>query len=335
MIKKQHILSLVFVLIVCAMSAQTKPMKLLADTMSLCSGDSVLLKCADENFTKNAFYQWQTPSIIITRTKQLYVKQKGKYTIKIIDGKKTYYDTTYIKATEKPRFNIKDTSLCSGSQLVINTPKNKHYKYAWSNGDNTDFTKIEKSGKYWVKATHKGCAYTDTFRVNTSVGTIPNFGKEFVVCESDNNKTLSVKAPNDVQLYWNNGAKTPSINVAKEGLYWVKSISKNCGTKTDSVFVKFKNCDCDVFIPNSFTPNEDDKNDLFAPVFQCEYGFFSLTIMDRWGNTVYTSSNINGKWDGRFKSNPCPDDIYVYHLEAIQKGNDKKLIRNGHIALFR
>lgn len=110
---------------------------------------------------------------------------------------------------------------------------------------------------------------------------------------------------------------------------------KNCGTKTDSVTVKFKNCDCDVFIPNSFSPNEDDKNDTFAPVFQCEYNYFSLTIMDRWGNMVYTSNNINGKWDGRFKNNPCPDDVYVYRLEAVQKGNDKKLIKNGHISLFR
>jgi gliding motility-associated-like protein len=74
---------------------------------------------------------------------------------------------------------------------------------------------------------------------------------------------------------------------------------------------------------------------LFSPIFQCEYTYFYLTIMDRWGNTVYTSNNINGKWDGRFKSNPCPDDVYIYHLDAIQKGSDKKINKNGHISLFR
>ena len=103
----------------------------------------------------------------------------------------------------------------------------------------------------------------------------------------------------------------------------------------DSVVIKYKNCDCDVYIPNSFTPNDDDRNDVFSPIFQCEYNYFSLTIFDRWGNTVYTSTNINAKWDGKFKGNPCPDDVYVYRLEAIQRGNDKKLVRNVHIYLFR
>jgi gliding motility-associated-like protein len=209
------------------------------------------------------------------------------------------------------------------------------YKYTWSNGETSDQIKIDKPGKYWIRANNKICSFTDTFKVTAGNGAIPNFGKELLVCESDANKTLSVKAPNDISLYWNTGANTSSINATKEGVYWVKSSSKNCGTKTDSVVVKYKNCDCDIYIPNSFTPNDDDKNDLFFPVFQCEYNYYLITIYDRWGNTVYISNNINAKWDGKFKGNPCPDDVYVYKIEAIQKNTDKKIIRNGHISLFR
>ena len=198
-----------------------------------------------------------------------------------------------------------------------------------------DQIKIEKPGIYWIKANNKGCFITDTFKVTLGNGIIPNFSKELLICENESNRTLSVKAPNDVKLYWNTGANTTSINANKEGVYWVKSTSKNCGTRTDSVTVKYKNCDCDIYIPNSFTPNDDDRNDLFSPVFQCDYSYYLLTVTDRWGNTIYTSNNINGKWDGKFKGNPCPDDVYVYRIEAIQKGNDKKIIKNGHISLFR
>ena len=298
-------------------------------------GDSALLKYPDELFSKDAFYQWHTPRLIITRTKQLYVKQKGVYSIKVVDGTRTYYDTTYVKAVEKPFIRIRDTTFCSGQQLVLNTPKNKLYSYLWSNGDKSPTTKIEKPGKYWLKVNYKGCQFTDTFKVNNAAGVIPNFGKEYLICESDQNKVLSVKAPNGVKLFWNTGANSNNISPTKEGVYWLKSISKTCGTKTDSVIVKFKNCDCDIFVPNSFTPNEDDRNDYFIPQFQCEYSFYILTILDRWGNTVYTSSNVNLKWDGRFKGNPCPDDVYVYHIEAIEKKTDKKISRNGHISLFR
>jgi len=141
--------------------------------------------------------------------------------------------------------------------------------------------------------------------------------------------------PDNVKLYWNTGSNSPSIHISKEGVYWVKSVSPECGINTDSISVKFKNCECEMYIPNSFSPNDDEKNDLFCPLFQCEYSYFSLTIFDRWGNIVYISSATNGKWDGKYKGNPCPDDVYVYRLDAIQKNTEKKITRQGHLSLFR
>ncbi len=330
---KKNIFIFLFCLILFNLKAQVKPLNLLPDTTIICVGDSFLLKFPEDQISKSATYNWQTPKAIIVHTKQLYIKHKGLHVVKIYDGKKLLIDSTYLKLNEKPRFKLHDTVLC-GSPIIMSA-KNKAYKYSWSNGENSEQVKIEKPGTYWIKANNKGCIVTDTFKVTTGMSITTNFGKELLVCENEPNKILSVKAPSDVKFYWNTGAITSSINATKEGVYWVKSTSKTCGTKTDSVTVKYKNCECDVYIPNSFTPNDDDRNDLFWPVFQCDYSYFSLTIMDRWGNIVYTSTNINGKWDGKFKGNPCPDDVYVYRLEAIQKGTDKKIVRNGHISLFR
>lgn len=313
--------------------AQKKPLRLLPDTTVICAGDSFLLKFSEEQVSKTATYNWQTPKAIIVHSKQLYIKHKGIHVVKIYDGKNLLIDTTYLKLNERPKLKLRDTIIC-GNPIIIST-KNKGYKYTWSNGETDDQIKIEKAGQYWIKANNKGCIYIDTFKVTQGNASVPNFGKELLICESELNRTLSVKASGDVKLYWNTGANTSSINATKEGVYWVRSTSKTCGVKIDSVTVKYKNCDCDIYIPNSFTPNDDERNDLFFPVFQCEYTYFSILIFDRWGNTVYTSTNINGKWDGKFKGNPCPDDVYVYRLEAIQKGNDKKIIRNGHISLFR
>lgn len=312
--------------------SQIKVLNILPDTTIICAGDSLLLKFSEDQVNKTATYNWLTPKSIIVHSKQIYVKHKGLHIVKITDGKKQLLDSTYLKLNEKPRIKIRDTVICGGP-VIINI-KNKLYKYIWSTGETNDQIKIDKPGNYWVKINNKGCYYTDTFKVTMANAAIPNFGKEVLICENEP-KILSVKAADDVKLYWNTGANTPSINTSKEGIYWIKSTSKNCGIKTDSVTIKYKNCDCDIYIPNSFTPNEDDRNDLFSPVFQCEYNYFLITVMDRWGNTVYTSNNINGKWDGKFKGNPCPDDVYVYRLDAIQKGNDKKVIRNGHISLFR
>ena len=330
---KRYIFFILLHFCFCFLKAQIKPLNLLNDTTIICAGDSFLLKFSEEQVSKSATYNWQTPKSIIVHTKQLYIKHKGLHIVKIYDGKKLLIDSTYLKLNDKPRLKIRDTVFC-GNPIIVSI-KNKSYKYLWSNGETSDQIKIEKPGIYSVKINNKGCAVIDTFKVASGNSTIPYFGKELLICENELNKTLSVKAPSDVKLYWNTGSNSSSINVSKEGVYWVKSSSKNCGIKTDSVTVKYKNCDCDIFIPNSFTPNDDDRNDFFYPAFQCDYSYFLITIMDRWGNTVYTSTNIIGKWDGKFKGNPCPDDVYVYRIEAIQKNSDKKVIRNGHISLFR
>lgn len=333
MIKSLHIFIFFFCLLCGISYGQTKPYNLLPDTIVICAGDSFLVKFPEEIVSPSATYEWTSPKIIIQNTKRLYVTVKGRYHVKVYDGNRILYDTTYVKVNEKPRFHMRDTVLCSGS--VLNIKPDTKYKYSWGNGDPSETLKIEKPGKYWIKLNNKGCYMADTFRVGSANGVIPNFGKEVLICENESNKILSVKAPSDVNIYWNTGENTNAINATKEGIYWVKSTSKICGIKTDSVTVKYKNCDCDIFIPNSFTPNDDERNDLFAPSFQCEYSYFSMSIYDRWGNTVYSSTNINGKWDGKFKSNPCPDDVYVYRIDAVQKYPEKKITRTGHISLFR
>lgn len=304
------------------------------DTIGICTGDSVLINFSEEQVGKNATIQWTTDYAIIERAKQIYLKRKGRYIVKIYDEKRTIVDTTVLVYFERPKVNVKDTFMCEGNPITI-IPKNKTYTYRWSNGESSPLVKIEKPGKYWVTATYKGCSHTDTFRVSMMAGVTTNFGNELLICENETPKILSVRAPANTKFYWSTGAVSSYIPVSKEGVYWVKSTLKNCGTITDSVTVKYKNCECEMFIPNSFTPNEDDKNDVFSPLFQCEYSYFQLTIYDRWGNIVYLSNNVNGKWDGRFKGNPCPDDVYVYRIEAVQKNSDKKIIKNGHISLFR
>lgn len=330
----KHLFYITSLLLVSLVSRGQK-LNILPDTMGVCSGDSVLLKFSNDIISDKATYQWTTPKIIIVHAKQLYIKQQGNYTVKIYDGNNVITDNTYLKTFEKPHLSIRDTILCPGNPLKIETKNNKDYKYLWSTMETNESIKIEHGGKYWVRLTNKGCSFTDTFRVTMASNAVPNFGKEMLFCEGDDNKTLSIKANKDVKLYWNTGEQGPSINAQKEGIYWVRSLSKTCGKHTDSVTVKFKNCECEMFVPTSFTPNDDDKNDYFFPVCQCDYQYFYLVVYDRWGNPVYVSNNINGKWDGRFKGNLCPDDIYVYKIEAQQKNSDKKIVKSGHISLFR
>jgi len=50
------------------------------------------------------------------------------------------------------------------------------------------------------------------------------------------------------------------------------------------VFSEFeRNCNCKVFLPNAFSPNDDGINDIFLPQTPCEMGQYELLIANRWG----------------------------------------------------
>ena len=72
-----------------------------------------------------------------------------------------------------------------------------------------------------------------------------------------------------------------------------------------------------VFIPNTFTPNGDGINDVFAPSIFRPCQVYALTIFNRWGQKVFESNDAaNVRWDGDFAGERLPEDIYVYILES-------------------
>lgn len=287
------------------------------------------------NIDKKAKITWITPRNIEYNIKRINgARNAGKYYVTVIDGTKIIKDSTVVVFVSRPKLNLKDTTVCKGTPIYVDA-QNPGMKYNWNTGETSQKIKVESSGKYWVTVSNRGCSATDTIRVNLAAGIQVNFGSEVTFCLSDEVKQLSIKTPPNTKTLWNTGATTNSINVTKEGIYKVTTSSKNCGLRTDSVFVKLKACDCEMIIPNSFTPNEDNKNDYFFPVLQCEYTYYSFTIFDKWGNQIYTTNNPNGKWDGRFKGNLCEEDIYVYKIESTEKNSEKKMNRSGRVSLIR
>ncbi len=86
-------------------------------------------------------------------------------------------------------------------------------------------------------------------------------------------------------------------------------------------------------VPNAFSPNGDGTNDM---IFVKGYGInkMSWNIYNRWGQLVFTSFNLNTGWDGRYKGELQPQDVYAYVLN-IEFTNGIKLSKKGDITLLR
>ena len=96
-----------------------------------------------------------------------------------------------------------------------------------------------------------------------------------------------------------------------------------------------------IFIPNVFSPNDDDKNDYF--------GVFSgvgvktinfIRIYDRWGELLFQNQNLaptsdpSQGWDGTFRGKVVQQGVYVYLVE-VEFEDGIKLLYRGDVTVAR
>lgn len=90
--------------------------------------------------------------------------------------------------------------------------------------------------------------------------------------------------------------------------------------------------------PNVFTPNNDNTNDTFRPFFNPSYEkqieIVDFRVFNRWGQLVFEGNDANYIWDGTFKGQPAPSDVYVYSCE-IRLDCGTSEIRSGEVTLLR
>jgi len=70
-----------------------------------------------------------------------------------------------------------------------------------------------------------------------------------------------------------------------------------------------------LYIPNAFTPNGDNKNDYFG-VSAYNIDDFQINIFNRWGRIIYSSADPNFQWDGTDGVTDVINDVYVYAVKA-------------------
>ena len=88
-----------------------------------------------------------------------------------------------------------------------------------------------------------------------------------------------------------------------------------------------------IYIPNSFTPNKDLKNDVFY-IYGEGILEMNFRIFDRWGKQIFYTDDINMGWDGKINDNPVPEGVYTYILIYKEASNKKNYLR-GTITVLR
>lgn len=76
-----------------------------------------------------------------------------------------------------------------------------------------------------------------------------------------------------------------------------------------------------IVMPNAFSPNGDNQNDIFKPPNTCSI-LFNMAIYNKWGNVIFYTNDITRGWDGTFEGSPVPSGQYAYTASWLIEAND-------------
>jgi gliding motility-associated-like protein len=220
-----------------------------------------------------------------------------------------------------------DTSICFGDSILVGT----HF--------------YKTNGQFVENLyTTKSCDSIVTLNLNIYDEIKINAIVDKSLIEKGENVQLDVETNQELIYLWSPkntiddaAIKNPIASPITPTWFVVEATnaSTNCTTK-DSVFVNILILPCNndyVFIPNAFTPNGDNVNDVFR-VRSKNLISGSLMVFDRWGNKMFESDDINVGWDGTYKGKMQQQEVYGFYFVGTCDGGENITIK-GNVTLFK
>lgn len=246
--------------------------------------------------------------------------------------------------------------LCRGGELqlrVMNLDTSDVLSYQWlppdlivaGQGSSAPIVAPVNTTTYYVQATNQfGCAALDS--VTVEIGTIApplqvTTDKDSIF-PGGQVHLLATFNP-DYSYQW-----TPTSSLTDPTVYnpiatpfetttYTLTITDSEGCiNIDTVTISMRIFDCIepyIFVPNAFTPNGDGHNEiLYVRASGADKILFM--VFNRWGEKLFETRDIFTGWDGTFKGQPLPPDVFGYYLEVKCFGG-KEYVKKGNVSLIR
>ncbi len=281
-----------------------------------------------------------------------------------------YIDDVSVIEADLPAYAGRDTVLCTGDSVFIGRPPEIGLECLWFN-PSAGSGSIAAGGGLWVKpvttqtymVSQDVCGLIKTAKIQVQVkpkytGT-PNLTSNVsVACLADTVKLNVFNPPsgNKIKYEWlPQPLLTSTTNItAKTFIKQNTLFTHNIVSKGEDAYCPFvrtntievivpDSCFKNPQIPNIFTPNNDDVNDVWQIKFPYGYALQDLEIYNRWGTLIYERNNLEFKingytkigWDGRTTSGEeCSAGVYFYVMKYTDRNNEVKMIK-GNLTLMR
>ncbi len=292
----------------------------LGQNLVFCEGDFIneLFDAGATAGPGNSFL-WSNGSVNQT----IVVSNPGSYAVTVTNTTTMCQDSDRVEVRYFPLADAdlgSDLIICPNEVLTLSPNVGfDGYNYNWSNGSVSTSIQVFSPGTYWVElnANNGTCSgISDTITITQGVQPVIELGGNFSMCAGQEVVFNNDRSPQPgVEYLWQDGTESYEYRINESGLFTLTATNK-CGSVVDNVRIIFENC-YNVWVPNTFTPNGDGKNEFFKADSDQEFFEFNMWIFDRYGTVVWKTNNPFQAWDGTINGADAPTGVYVWKMDYI------------------
>lgn len=304
-------------------------------------------------------FEWSnspTFSNIFAVTQTVFLPPNGTYYVRTTNAAECIALDSITIALETVAIQVEpiDDNICLGEETVLfvtNLNPDQTLSYDWSPalpGVPSPIVSPTENTHYTVTVTNQfGCTSTLDFNVNVTTTSVDANVSPNVVTFADPTTVLDATTGGNgtvISYEWTPAGTLSDPNApqteaspTETTVYTVTTTTEEGCVATDTVTVFFRDSPCKspfVFIPNAFSPNNDQKNDFFM-VKADGMTELKMIIWNRWGEIVYeTNDPATLGWDGSFRGKDPTPDSYAWYV-VLTCGNGDVFESKGNVTLLK
>ncbi|PTS97396.1 hypothetical protein DBR11_17195 [Pedobacter sp. HMWF019] len=307
------------------------PVPVVEPVLKFCPGENIVLNVTGVTGT----YLWSGPNhfsstaqspVIPAATSQM----AGVYTVEVATGSCSSFASTQVEILAPPAATVDNPHpiICQGTETTLQAHGGSVYSWSPALGlsnpaISNPIAKPDVTTLYTVSVSDGACVSTAQVLVTVLDKVVADAGPDQKIRKGQSVQINGKVSGDQVRYLWtpstglDNPEKLQPVATPEHDMTYTLQATSDAGClgSVSSVFVRVLE---KIVIPNAFSPNGDNINDVWYIEALETYPKAELKVVDRYGNLVFEGTKT--PWDGRYKGNDVPAGVYFYILNLNEEG---------------
>ncbi len=331
------------------------PVATVSGDVSICKGEQIQLVAGG-----GLYYNWQPAAgLSCTQCPDPFASPQSSttYQVQVANDHCSATQSIFVEVKDKvTAMAWPDTAICAGDQVTLHSTADSTTtgspSFEWAPAASLSNPNIpdpvatpDVSTQYTVTVTNGTCQPAqEIVQVTVHDNPAVDAGKDQLIFSGMSallDASVSGNGPFDYQ--WQppdglscSGCEDPQASPDTTTVYLLTVTDANRCKRSDTVTVRVIDACAEalIYVPNTFTPNGDGRNDR---LYVRAYGIQQINyfrVFDRWGKLLFETKDISHGWDGTYLGTPLDPAVFVYEVEGICLNGDR-FVKTGNVAIIR